>query len=183
MIRAQSRARTVTLVPEVASHPVVLRWPDEDGLRATLRAQGRPRLLIVTDGQAAPLDLDPLEDWVTSSARAQEIEARASALALRTNGAGAGHPVVDDDDLLRYRGRWVALGAIEARMARLFVERIGTVVRRAELERAAWGRAANRSNTTDAMVHRFRTHAASVGLDLVTVRARGYVLQEPAPHL
>jgi DNA-binding response OmpR family regulator len=182
MIRAQSGARTVTLVPEVASHPVVLRWPDEDGLRATLRAQGRPRLLVVTDGQAAPLDLDPLEDWVTSSARAQEIEARATALAWRTNGAGAGSPIVDDDDLLWFRGRWVALGAIEARIARLFVERVGTVVRRAELERAAWGRAANRSNTTDAMVHRFRTHAASVGLHLITVRARGYVLQEPAPH-
>jgi two-component system response regulator TctD len=159
----------------------VLRWPDEHELRAALRAHGLPRLLIVPDGEVAPVDLDPLEDWVTASAQGPEIEARTAALALAAEGTHHGRPVVDEDDLLRYQGRWVALGAIEARLARLLVERIGTVVRREELERAGWGGPQSRSNTTDAMIHRFRTRAASVGLDVVTVRGRGYLLREGAP--
>jgi DNA-binding response OmpR family regulator len=76
----------------------------------------------------------------------------------------------------------VALGPIEARMAHLLVARMGAVVRRAELERAAWGTASRRSNTTDAMVHRFRSHAASIGLQLMTIRGRGYLLQAPGAH-
>ena len=138
-------------------------------------------MFVVADGEAAPDDLDPLEDWVAASARAEEIEARTAALARVVEGA-EGTPIVDDDDLLRYRGRWVALGAIEARMARLLVERIGAVVRRAELEAAAWGAVPPRSNTTDAMVHRFRSHAASLGLQLMTVRRRGWLLQVPGSH-
>jgi DNA-binding response OmpR family regulator len=167
-------------VQEVASRPTVLRWPDDHELRAALRARGLPRLLIVAEGEAAPVDLDPLEDWVTSSARPHEIQARTSALGFRARGREL--PIVDDDDLLRYQGRWVALGRIEARMARLLVERIGALVRRGELELAAWGRVPPRSNTTDATVHRFRLHAASIGLDLITVRGRGYVLQALAPQ-
>ena len=157
----------------------MLRWPDEHELRAALRAHGLPRLLVVPDGETAPVDLDPLEDWVTSSAQAQEIDARTTALALLAEGAHAGVPVVDDDALLWFRGAWVALGAIEARLARLLVERIGAVVRREDLDRAGWGAASSRSNTTAAMIHRFRSHAASVGLRLVTVRGRGYMLQVP----
>jgi DNA-binding response OmpR family regulator len=166
-------------VRELAPRPVVLRWPDEHELRAALRAHGLPRLLIVPDGEIAPVDLDPLEDWVTSSARAQEIEARTTALARLAQSAHAGVPVVDDDGLLWFRGAWVALGVIEARLARVLVERIGAVVHREDLKRAGWGEAAGRSNTTDAMVHRFRSHAAFVGLRLVTVRGRGYLLQVP----
>jgi hypothetical protein len=122
------------------------------------------------------------EDSVAASARSLEFEARATTLARLADGPPPGSPVVDDDDLLRYQGRWVALGAIEARMARLFVERIGAVVRRVELERAAWGTAPRTSNTTDAMVHRFRSHATSIGLHLVTVRGRGYVLEMGPAH-
>jgi DNA-binding winged helix-turn-helix (wHTH) protein len=65
-------------------------------------------------------------------------------------------------------------------MARLLVERLGSVVHRAELTRAAWGEAVVRSNKTDAAIHRFRSHAASIGLRVVTVRSRGYILLDPA---
>jgi DNA-binding response OmpR family regulator len=169
-------------VGQVSFRPVVLRWPEERDRRAVLRARGLPCLLVVVDGAAAPEDLNPLEDWVTSSAGAEEVEARTAALARWAEGAEDAVPIVDDDDLLRYRGRWVALGAIEARMARLLVARLGAVVRRAELERAAWGTAPRRSNTMDAMVHRFRSHAASIGLQLMTIRSRGYLLQAPGAH-
>ena len=180
MIPAQPRLPSLAVMGEVSFRPIVLRWPDEHELRAALRARGLPRLLVVTEGVTAPVDLDPLEDWVTSSAQAEEIEARTTALARQADGAERGTPIVDDDDLLRYRGRWVALGAVEARMARVLVQRLGAVVRRAELQRAAWGTEPRRSNTTDAMVHRFRSHAASIGLHLMTVRGRGYVLQVPS---
>jgi Transcriptional regulatory protein, C terminal len=166
-------------VADVASRPIILRWPEDDALRESLRAARIPRLLLVERGRSLPSDLGPLEDWVTSDAGPDEIEARSLALASRAD-ESTHAPVVDDDDLLRFDDRWAALGAIEARIARLLVERLGAVVRRADLRKAAWGEAATRSNTMDAAIHRFRAHAASVGLEVVTVRRRGYMLVDPA---
>ncbi len=165
---------------EVASRPIVLRWPEEHELRAALRAAGVPRLLITDDSRSVPTDGGPLEDWVSSSAGSEEIETRTTALAHRARNGTRASPTVDDDDLLRFGDRWVALGALEARMARLLVERFGAVVRRAELTRAAWGEAVLPANRTDAAIHRFRTHAATIGLRVVTVRSRGYMLSDPA---
>jgi DNA-binding winged helix-turn-helix (wHTH) protein len=89
------------------------------------------------------------------------------------------HPVVDDDDILHFDGRWVPLGPVEARMARELVSRAGELVRRPDLEHAGWPGEAVRPNTADRLFHRLRKHLSVVGLALVTVRGHGYVLERP----
>ena len=86
-------------------------------------------------------------------------------------------PVVDDDDILHYGGHWVALGPVEARMARALATRAGELVRRADLERAGWGDEPVRPNTSDRQMHRLRRHLQATGLALITVRGHGYVLE------
>ena len=155
-------------------HVAIVRWPEEEHLRAALRNRRAPRLLLVPKGMAPPADLDRLEDWVSASADADEIEVRLATLAARID---HGAPMIDDDDVLRFGDRWIALGPIEARIARVLTAHAGEVVARGELERAAWGNEPVRPNTTDRLMHRLRIHTARVGLSLATVRGKGYVLE------
>jgi DNA-binding response OmpR family regulator len=161
----------------VDQHVAVVRWPDDAEMRHALRARRLPRLLIVPVGATPPDDLDGLEDWVSARADASEIEARMAALATKADRASRGAPKVDDDDVLRHGEQWVPLGPIEARIARALTAHPGEVVARRALELAAWGDQSVRANTTDRLVHRLRAHAAAVGLTLVTVRGKGYVLE------
>ena len=86
-------------------------------------------------------------------------------------------PVVDDDDILHYESRWVALGPVEARMARELASHAGQLVRRTDLERIGWNGEPVRPNTADRQMHRLRRHLQVLGLMLVTVRGHGYVLE------
>jgi DNA-binding response OmpR family regulator len=91
-------------------------------------------------------------------------------------------PTIDEFDVLRFADRWVALGPVEARLARELVASPGRVVPRGTLEAAGWGDAPVRPNTTDRQMNRLRNHLATVGLTLHTVRGHGYML-EPAAAL
>ena len=86
-------------------------------------------------------------------------------------------PTVDDFDVLRHDAHWVALGPVEARLARTLTTRPGEVVSRAELAQAAWGAEGVRPNTVDRQMHRLRNHLAKVGLALHTIRGHGYLLE------
>jgi DNA-binding winged helix-turn-helix (wHTH) protein len=86
-------------------------------------------------------------------------------------------PVVDDHDLLRFHDRWVALGPVEARVARTLTEHVGELVPRPAIEAVAWPGRPVRANTIDRQLHRLRAHVAAVGLVLTTVRGRGYILE------
>jgi DNA-binding response OmpR family regulator len=88
-----------------------------------------------------------------------------------------GTPVVDQYDVLRHDDRWVALGPVEAKLARELAEHPNEVVSRTALERAAWGDAEVRPNTVDRQMHRLRTHLLGVGLMVHTIRGHGYLLE------
>lgn len=85
-------------------------------------------------------------------------------------------PIVDQHDVLRHAGRWVALGPVAAKIARELARRPGEVVPRATLERAAWGDGEVKANTIDRQIYLLRSHLRRVGLDLHTIRGHGYVL-------
>lgn len=155
----------------------VLRWPEERGARAALRDDGLPRLLVMSRGATPPSDLDLLEDWVSAAADASEIELRVATLEARAERGAAAAPKIDDDGVLRHRGRWIALGPIEARLARELTGHVGELVPRPALEAVAWEGKPVRTNTADRQLHRLRGHLAAVGLVLVTVRGRGYILE------
>jgi DNA-binding response OmpR family regulator len=158
------------------SDVVLVRWPEEETRLARLRAKGAPRLLLITEPVAAPTAADTLEDWIRLPATEDDVRARVAALAARANQTVAA-PNVDGDGLLRYRGRWVTLSPVERRLAAALVDRFGAVVGRDTLLRRAWPGGSPTRNALDVHMLRLRRRISSLGLEVRTVRARGYLLQ------
>jgi DNA-binding response OmpR family regulator len=154
----------------------LVRWPDDRDRLAALRAAAAPRLLLVAPGAAPPVVVDALEDWVRLPADDAELAARLATLRAR-GGAGTPVPHLDGDGLLHYRSRWVALSPVEQALAAALTERFGAVVGRDALSRRAWADGTPTRNALDVHVLRFRRRIAPLGLELRTVRARGYLLQ------
>ena len=160
-----------------APHVTVLRWPGEQALREALRARRVARLLVVEAGEHPPTDIDVLEDWASATADAAELEARLAALEARATRVDDVPTIGADDDVVRFAGRWIALGAVEASIARVLIDHVGELVTRSTIEAAAWGDRSVRANTTDRQLHRLRRHLGDIGLALHTVRGKGYVLE------
>jgi len=124
------------------------------------------------------MDADVLEDWASASAAASEIETRIAALEMRASRLDRAVPSMGEhDDVARFGGRWIALGAVEASIARVLIEHVDQLVTRATIEEHAWKGRAVRPNTTDRQMYRLRGHLRQIGLELHTVRGKGYVLE------
>jgi len=159
---------------------VLVRWPEEDTRLRQLRDAGSPRLLLLTD-EAAPESADSLEDWIRLPADERDVRARVARLATRAENRQPA-PQVDGDGLLRYRGRWVALSPIEAALAAILVDRLGTVVGRDALGRRAWPDGTPTRNALDVHMLRLRRRIATLGVEVRTVRSRGYLMQAAQPR-
>ncbi|TMK54901.1 MAG: helix-turn-helix domain-containing protein [Actinobacteria bacterium] len=157
---------------------VVLRWPEEEERRTALRTLRRPRLLLLEDDRAPPVTVDPLEDWIRLPAGDDDVRARLAALEQRTPEEPG--PEIDEHGVLRHRGRWVALAPVELALARTLLEHFMTVVSRDVLSRRAWPQGAPRRNALDVQILRLRRRVGGVGLEIQTVRSRGYLLQPAA---
>jgi DNA-binding response OmpR family regulator len=159
---------------------VLVRWPEEGARLRQLRASRAPRLLLL-NGEAAPPELaDCLEDWIRLPADDRDVRARVSILSSRAE-TDQQAPWVDDDGLLRHRQRWVALSPVEAALAVTLVARFGAVVGRDTLARRAWPNGVPTRNALDVHVLRLRRRIASLGLEIRTVRSRGYLMQAAQP--
>jgi DNA-binding response OmpR family regulator len=157
----------------------LIRWPSERHRRARLRDARHPRLLLVEEGAAPPVE-DCLEDWVRVPADDVELAQRMATLRARASAHGtAGEPALDDDGVLRVGAQWVSLPPVEARLTGALLERVGAVVSREALARAGWPSGAPGRNALDVHVLRLRRRLDAVGLAIRTVRSRGYLL-EPA---
>jgi DNA-binding response OmpR family regulator len=160
---------------------VLVRWPEEDARLQQLRVNGAPRLLLL-NGESAPPDLtDCLEDWIRLPADDRDVRARVAALSSRA-ATDRTAPQVDGDGLLRNRGSWVALSPVEAALAATLVDRFGAVVGRDTLARRAWPNGAPTRNALDVHMLRLRRRIASLGLEVRTVRSRGYLMQTAQPR-
>ena len=87
-------------------------------------------------------------------------------------------PTLDDDGLLRFAGRWVAVTDTQIPVVALIVRNQGRLVRNVELQAAY--RSAGGSDTKSALrslIHRLRVRSAAVGLHLHVVRDRGVILE------
>ncbi|HUQ64448.1 MAG TPA: winged helix-turn-helix domain-containing protein [Acidimicrobiales bacterium] len=157
---------------------VLIRWPTDSGRRARLSAAREARLLLVEDGFAPPAALDCLEDWIRVPAPEEDVQARLDALTLRREvHFPAATPAIDDDGVLRFDEKWVALAPLEARLTSVLLSRFGAVVSRETLIRALWpGRTPGR-NALDVHVLRLRRRLSPLGLAIKTVRSRGYLLE------
>ena len=160
---------------------VLVRWPEETERLERLRAAGAPRLLLVGEDLSAPEPVDPLEDWIRLPAAEDDLRVRVSTLASRA-GRTAVAPTVDDDGLLRYRGRWVTLSPVEQSLAAALIDRFNAVVGRDTLVRRAWPGGSPTRNALDVHMLRLRRRISTLGLEVRTVRARGYLLQALEPN-
>lgn len=154
---------------------VLIRWPDEATRREEAKAAGLPRLLFVAPGVAAPDVVDVLEDWVRLPAADDDVRARVRSLEARA--ATRRLPRVDDDGLLRVGDHWVPLSPVESRLADALVEKAGAVVGRDVLARRAWPGQVPTRNALDVHMLRLRRRIRPLGLEIRTVRSRGYVLE------
>ena len=154
---------------------VLLRWPEETDRLGELRELGVPRLLLVAPEADPPPVVDPLEDWIRLPAEDRDMRARAATLATRAPAATL--PVLDDDGLLRFDGRWIALSPVERTLAVTLMERFGAVVGRDVLAKRVWPSGAPTRNALDVHMLRLRRRIADLGLEVRTVRARGYLMQ------
>lgn len=156
----------------------MVRWPSDESRRLHLRESGKPRLLLVDDDAPAPVTPDPLEDWIRLPADDRDVRARLDSLTLRFQRTDSSEGLtLDDDGLLRNGSNWVALPPIEARLIAGLLAKPGAVVSRDTLLRAGWpGEQPNR-NVLDVHVLRLRRRIEPLGLQIRTVRSRGYVLE------
>jgi DNA-binding response OmpR family regulator len=155
---------------------VLVRWPEEEARLRELRTAATPRLLLVGPQTPPPESADPLEDWVRLPADDRDVRARVATLSARA-GNGQAAPHIDADGLLRFRDQWVSLSPVERELASALVDRFGAVVGRDALARRAWAGGAPTRNALDVHILRLRRRIAPLGLEVRTVRSRGYLLQ------
>jgi DNA-binding response OmpR family regulator len=156
---------------------VVARWPHELERLEAARAGALPRLLLVESAELPPPPVDPLEDWIRMPAPAAEVRTRVATLAARARAmADDRRPCIDADGLLHHGGRWVALSTVEQALARTLVDRFGAVVSREVLTTRAWPGQVPSRNLLDVQMMRVRRRVETVGLEVRTVRARGYLM-------
>jgi DNA-binding response OmpR family regulator len=160
---------------------VLVRWPEEDSRLRHLRESGSPRLLLLNGESAPPESADCLEDWIRLPADDRDVRARVARLASRAETQQPA-PQVDGDGLLRYRGRWVALSPVESALATTLVDRFGAVVGRDTLSRRAWPDGTPTRNALDVHMLRLRRRIAPLGVEVRTVRSRGYLMQAAQPR-
>ena len=86
-------------------------------------------------------------------------------------------PTLDTDGLLHHRDHWVSLSPVEQSLAAALLDRFGAVVARDTLAGRAWPDGLPTRNALDVHVLRLRRRIAPLGLEIRTVRARGYLLQ------
>ncbi|HEX3668804.1 MAG TPA: winged helix-turn-helix domain-containing protein [Acidimicrobiia bacterium] len=160
---------------------VLVRWPEEDARLRELRETGSPRLLLLNGEVEPPESADCLEDWIRLPADDRDVRARVARLASRSETQQPA-PQVDGDSLLRYRGRWVALSPVESALAITLVDRFGAVVGRDTLARRAWPEGTPTRNALDVHMLRLRRRIAPLGVEVRTVRSRGYLMQAAQPR-
>jgi hypothetical protein len=150
-------------------------WPAEAERRAALAAEGRGRQLLLAADTPAPEVWDPLEDWIREPFEAGDLEARV--LDIEARARRRARPRIDGDGVLHLHDRQVALSDGQRALVEVLLERLGELVPLIDLQRAqgASGAVASVATTTRSL-QRCRTKLRRVGLELHTVRAKGFLL-------
>ena len=87
-----------------------------------------------------------------------------------------GLPTIDEYGLLRRGDRWVSLTPTEERVMRALLDRAGRVCSRTLLTDAGWPRGPASERILDTYVRRLRAKIPGFGLEIRTVRRRGFLL-------
>ena len=156
----------------------LIRWPSDEELRSELATRRHPRLLLVASDAEPPECTDVLEDWVRLPVSRADRAARIRTLESRVEHPESPAPTLNGSGTLEYRGEVTQLSAIQADLMRLLIDRFGAVVSREALAKAAWPEADRSENNLDVTMGRLRRQLGPVGLEIRTVRSRGYLLSD-----
>jgi hypothetical protein len=129
----------------------ILDWLDDPEVELT---GDRPRVLVLT--------LDDLDAWPGPT----EPSVHPSRPL----------PTIDEHGLLRRGDRWVSLTPTEERVMRVLLDRVGRVCSRTLLTDAGWPRGPANERILDTYVRRLRAKVPEFGLQIRTVRKRGFLL-------
>jgi DNA-binding response OmpR family regulator len=157
----------------------LVEYPGEQDRLDELRAHDVPRLLLVAHTSAPPTVVSVLEDWVRRPADPVELRQRLRCLEQRACLATA-RPRLGDGGRLELRDAFVQLSVIEERLARVLVDRFGAVVDAQTLARSAFRDRQVSQVALRSAITRLRRRIEPLGLRVRSVRARGYVLVDPA---
>jgi DNA-binding winged helix-turn-helix (wHTH) protein len=94
---------------------------------------------------------------------------------------GASAAWIDDCGLLHLGRRWVALPEIEWRLLTPLVARFGMTVRRKTLVEAAWPDRTVKASALNVRIGTSRRRIEPLGLAIISIRGRGYVLDHRDP--
>jgi hypothetical protein len=155
---------------------VLVQWPEEPARLDRLRREGRPRLVLVSGGEEAPLCSDCEEDWIRLPATEVDVTTRVFALAARA-ARHVSMPKIDTAGRLHFRGRWMPMSTLEEPLMRTLIESFGSVVPADELTRASWPGEADRNSVLRVRLVHLRKRLGPLGLKILSVRSRGYVLE------
>ncbi len=114
------------------------------------------------------------EDWVRSTADPIEVRSRIERLRAAHEHQHR-RPTVDEDGILTFGERWVALAPGDVALARVLCEQFTNLVAREDLRRCAVPPCSDA--TLAVKLYRLRRHLTQVGLRLTTIRSRGCILE------
>jgi hypothetical protein len=156
----------------------LVHWPRDEARRRELATAGDAALLLVPQGVAPP-DVLPTEDWIRLPAADRDVSIRVGGLVQRLRQP----PRVVDGALVAGRTT-IELPRREAALLGLLLAVPGRVVTRAELTSAIWPDGAPSRRALDDALFRLRHRRLSgIGLDVVALYGRGFVVQPLATAL
>ena len=100
---------------------VMVFWPAQAARVAELRAEGVPRLIVVSGDAQAPQTFDDREEWVRFPGESADLVGRLEALRSRLAHVPRPKPRLDQDGRLHVGKRAVDLSASEASLAAVFL--------------------------------------------------------------
>ena len=89
-------------------------------------------------------------------------------------------PLVDDLGVLHNGSGWVSLSRTQEAIVRSLVEHFGRPVARAEVMEATWPDGAPNPHAINVHIHRLRPLLSGLGLEIHTLRGRGFMLEAAA---
>ena len=151
---------------------------ERDELVALAWRKTNHTLLLVEPGFQPPDPLELAEDWLRWPPDPGELLVRAKTLAQRAPGRSEAPPVLDADGILRRGDHWVVISPAQQPVLRLLLSRMGQVVRFDEIVDAyAAAGGSGLASSVRTVVSRLEARIAPLGLEVLTIRGRGMVLQ------
>jgi hypothetical protein len=161
----------------------VLQWPEQADEAHALAAAGRPRLLLVAPDAEPPIDWHPMSDWLRRPANPLDVLLRIENLQRRADATETAVLRLDPDGILRRGRNCVVLAPAEVRLMGALLKNLHRVVGRTDLIAAVWPDGAPGPRTLDGRLQHLRARITTLGLQILNVRQRGYVLTDEDPVL